>query len=421
MVPHTLKSGRSRASIPAVLTLAAVVALASACDKVPLLAPAGTVITIFPANTTVPLNGEIEIIATVIENGTVSTTTPGTGTGGTGGTTTTTKAAGTPVQNGTLVSFTTTIGRIEPREARTNNGEVHVRFIADGGSGTAKITAYSGGAVGTIDNLLVGSAAADHLIVSVNPQTVPSTGGTATVQARVENTAGTGISGIPVTFSTTNGTLTPTTATTDSNGVATTSITTSREATVTATAGTKSGTGTVRIGERSNLTITPPDAATVGTQAAFTIAASTTAPITDAVINWGDGSTEQIGLVNGSITRRHTYSASGNYPVTVSGRTPTGETETASATVSVGGLQATMTASPNPAGLNVPVNFAVGNVTGAQVREYRWDFGDGSTQTTPGPETQHSYNRTATYTARVQVIGVSGNVLATPNRTVVVQ
>jgi PKD repeat protein len=60
-------------------------------------------------------------------------------------------------------------------------------------------------------------------------------------------------------------------------------------------------------------------------------------------------------------------------------------------------------------------------VTGAQVREYRWDFGDGSTQTTPGPETQHSYNRTATYTARVQVIGVSGNVLATPNRTVVVQ
>src|SRR5436190_13324274 len=112
MVPHTGLSGSRRALIPAVLTLVAAVALASACDKVPLLAPAGTVITIFPANTTVPLNGEVEIVATVIENGTVSTTTPGTGTGA--GTTTTNKGAGTPVQNGTLVSFTTTLGRIDP-------------------------------------------------------------------------------------------------------------------------------------------------------------------------------------------------------------------------------------------------------------------------------------------------------------------
>jgi len=420
MVPHTRLSGRRRAYVYAVLTLTAAVALGSACDKVPLLAPAGTVITLFSANTSVPLNGEVEIIATVIENGTV-TTPPTSGDGGATGATST-RGAGTPVQNGTLVSFTSTIGRIEPREARTNNGEVHVRFIADGGSGTAKVTAYSGGAVGTIDNLLVGSAAADHLIVSITPQTVPSTGGTATVQARVENTSGSGISGIPVTFSTTNGTLNPTTATTDANGVATTSITTSREATVTATAGTKSGTGTVRIGERSNLTITPPDSATVGSQAAFTITARTTAPVTDASINWGDGSgTESIGLISGPITRRHTYSASGNYNVSATGRNPTGDIETASATVSVGGLQATMTATPNPASLNGLVTMTVGGVSGAQVREYRWDFGDGTTQTTPGPETQKSYNRVATYTARAQVIGVNGNVLATPSRTIVVQ
>ncbi|HZB26831.1 MAG TPA: hypothetical protein VE379_11890, partial [Vicinamibacterales bacterium] len=54
----------------------------------PLLAPGGTVITIFPASTTVSLNGEIEIVATVIENGTTSTppTTPTPPTNG-GGTT----------------------------------------------------------------------------------------------------------------------------------------------------------------------------------------------------------------------------------------------------------------------------------------------------------------------------------------------
>ena len=57
----------------------------SACDKMPLLAPGGSVITIFPAATTVPLNGQVEIIATVIENGTTQTPTdPGTGNGGTG-------------------------------------------------------------------------------------------------------------------------------------------------------------------------------------------------------------------------------------------------------------------------------------------------------------------------------------------------
>src|SRR5215211_8570902 len=95
MVPHTVLSGRRRALIPAVLTLAATVALVSACDKVPLLAPSGSVITIFSANATVPLGGEVEIVATVIENGTVATT-PGTGTGT--GTTTTNRGAGTPVQ-----------------------------------------------------------------------------------------------------------------------------------------------------------------------------------------------------------------------------------------------------------------------------------------------------------------------------------
>ena len=43
--------------------------VASSCDKVPLLAPTGTVITLFPGASTVPVDGNVEIIATVIENG----------------------------------------------------------------------------------------------------------------------------------------------------------------------------------------------------------------------------------------------------------------------------------------------------------------------------------------------------------------
>ena len=46
----------------------------------PLLAPGGTVITVIAPTTTVPLNSEIEIVVTVIENGTAAPppATPGT-------------------------------------------------------------------------------------------------------------------------------------------------------------------------------------------------------------------------------------------------------------------------------------------------------------------------------------------------------
>ena len=43
-------------------------ALVAACDKVPLLAPTGSVITLLPVTTSVSLNSEVTIIATVIEN-----------------------------------------------------------------------------------------------------------------------------------------------------------------------------------------------------------------------------------------------------------------------------------------------------------------------------------------------------------------
>ena len=103
-------------------------ALVAACDKVPLLAPTGSVITLLPATTTVSLNSEVDIIATVIENGQAT----GTVGSGTGHGHDVEPGAGTPVQNGTLITFTTTIGRIEPSEARTHNGQVTVKLITGG-------------------------------------------------------------------------------------------------------------------------------------------------------------------------------------------------------------------------------------------------------------------------------------------------
>src|SRR6266545_1153587 len=174
-------------------------ALVMACDKVPLLAPTGSVITLLPATTTVSLNSQVNITATVIENGTASSGS---------GTTTTTTAKGTPVQNGTLVTFTTTIGRIEPSEARTHNGQVTVTLFTSGGSGTATITAYSGGASATKD-LKVGTAAVKTVTVTTTPQSLGAAGGTAQVSATVTDDGGNALVGVPVTFATDKGSISP--------------------------------------------------------------------------------------------------------------------------------------------------------------------------------------------------------------------
>src|SRR6188508_977714 len=193
MLPQPARRNVRRAGrVLAVFAGLSVTLASSSCDKVPLLAPTGSVITLFATAATVPSNGSMEIVGTVIEQGTASTTTPGTGTPGTGtGTTaTSTPGAGTPVHNGTVVTFTTTIGRIEPSEARTDNGQVRVRFHADGQSGTAVVTAFSGGASGKLENLKVGSAGAERILLSANPQALACSGGNSQVSARVEDVSG---------------------------------------------------------------------------------------------------------------------------------------------------------------------------------------------------------------------------------------
>src|SRR5262249_32878686 len=150
--------------------------------------------------------------------------------------------AGTPVQNGTLVTFTTTLGTIEPREARTNNGQVTAQFLTGNQSGTAKVGAVSGGAKATEVEIKVGAAAADALTLSVAPgsnATVPSTGGTVQLVAVVLDASGNRLPGVPVTFTNSAGTLSLNSVITDSNGEARTVLTTSRESVVSATAGGK--------------------------------------------------------------------------------------------------------------------------------------------------------------------------------------
>jgi hypothetical protein len=120
----------------AALLLACVVGMASACDRLPMTAPTGSIVTLAAGSTETTVEGEVEIVALVNRGVLAGGNTAGTVDG----------LAGPPVNNGTVVLFTTTLGRLDPIEGTTRDGRVTVRLFAGSLAGTATIKAYSGGA-----------------------------------------------------------------------------------------------------------------------------------------------------------------------------------------------------------------------------------------------------------------------------------
>ena len=125
-----------------------------ACDKMPLTAPLNSTVTVATATPVLPIGGSTEVSAFVSEGG------------------------GTPVQNGTVVRFTTTLGRVDPVEAQTSNGLAITMFHAGDVSGVADIRATSGAIAGgtaaagaTPANgvqISVGAAAVDAVVLRAN-------------------------------------------------------------------------------------------------------------------------------------------------------------------------------------------------------------------------------------------------------------
>jgi hypothetical protein len=404
------------ASLAAAFGAIAILSFASACDKVPLLAPTGSVISLFATANTVPLNSEIEIVANVIENGVTQSGNGTTGTPGTTTTGTTTPGAGTPVQNGTLVSFTTTIGRIEPSEARTNNGQVRVKFISGAQSGTATITAFSGGASGKLENLKVGSAGVERVLISASPQTLGPSGGTSTITARVEDVSGTGLAGIPVTFTTDAGSLSPSSSTTDSFGNATTTLNTSRAAKVTANVAGKTADVSVGLNPRTGITLAGPTTpVSAGVPATFTVGVGATANIRDVTIDFGDGERRSLGAISGSTTIQHTYLEPGTFNVSATANEASGFNETVSTAVTILPGQppaVIITASNTNPSVGETVIFTA-TVSGATstVLRYEWNFGNGAvpaTAETTGNRATASYLNTGTKIITVRVVQATG-------------
>lgn len=403
MVPHTLAAwfpSRRRAvfAVPVAFALAAL-----SCSGVPLTAPSGTAITLLASSTTLSPNGSTDITAVLIEGAQ--------GAPDDNGQFEPINGVGTPVHDGTHVTFMTSLGRLEPSEATTKNGRATVKLFGDGRSGTATITAFSGGSSRSLD-VTIGVGAEGRVILTATPQTLPATGGSATIQARVEDAAGNGLASVGVTFQTTAGSLSSSTATTNGDGLATVTLTSTTAAQVTATAGGQTATLDVALGALTSISITPPSTIHVSTPATFTIGISSTgdnATLTDAVISFGDGDSAPLGtLIEGSNqTVIHLYGGAGVETVTVTGKDPNGVTVSRSTQVAVGQLSATGSAVASGSGNTATFTVTV-TPAGALIDRFVWDFGDGTGVTTPSSQINHVYGTSGTKNVKVTIVPVAG-------------
>jgi adhesin/invasin len=403
----------------ALTTLAGVLlALAAgACNKVPLLAPSSSTISVSAGTSTLPLGGSTEITAFVAEG------------------------SGTPVQNGTTVTFRTTMGSLSETTVQTRNGFATTTFMAGNASGIAEIRATSGG-IGTsgattttsgsttttttasnVVQVTIGSAAAKTVLVSATPTVVPSSGGTVTVSAAALDANGNRLVGVPVSFTTTAGTLSTSTATSDANGDARVTLTTNRAATVTATVAGQSGKVDITVAPLQSVTLAvAPNPGSVGQAVTLTVTpptavAGSSAPTPRVVITWGDGTASDLGVVSGAQTVTHIYNSAGIFTITATA-TGEGDTFTTSTTVTINArapVAVNVTSSSATPARNTPVTFtaAATSDTGTTFSSFVWRFLDSNgneegTTTTTGNQVTHVFTTPGIKTVEARVAASDG-------------
>lgn len=391
--------------------------VAVSCNKVPLLAPSGSKIVVTTTATALPINGRADIIVQILE------------------------PAGTPPQDGTLVTFTATMGTVQPSEAETSGGRVRVKFIAGTTSGTATIIATSGGSVPAVAGsgttpgsdtvkIAIGTAAVGFLTVTATPTTLPASGGTSTIAATVVDTGGSTLSGISVSFAADAGSVSPTVVATDANGRAQTALTTARTAKVTATAGLPTGSGATATTPSNTVTVTvntiqsialgtvTPASPAVGQAVTIPITYATTSgasPVVRVAVNWGDGAVETFTGQPGAIS--HPYQSAGSYVAQVTGTDSSGDTTTTSASITVApGPRPTVgltVDSDNPTANTVVIFTVTASETNssATIRNTHLDYGDGSSVdlgSAASSSPRHTYTTPGTRVATATATDTNG-------------
>jgi hypothetical protein len=398
MTPHIMPRRSRPAAAGYLLMLGLLALMGPSCDKMPLMAPSSSTLTLYAARVAVGLNGAVDVTATVIES------------------------AGTPVQNGTVVSFTTTLGAIDPFEARTNDGKVTVKFNSGTQSGTAEIRASSGG--NTVKDALkisVGAAAAAKVELLANPTALSASGGTVQLTALVSDASGNRLGGVPVSFSTDAGFLGESSVTTDALGEARTPLSTTSTASVVATVvgGTAGSIKSdpvkipVRVGPTISISATGTGVPGAVTTFAVTVTVATNgAVVRSASISFGDGSSQSIGTA-GTSSIQHVYTSSGTYTVTATAIDVAGEVATATSSVSMQNVVVTVTLNQTPLSPDTvtPTDFfSTATVTpSGTVERYEWDFGDKKgVRTTSSGETSYLYTTTGLMTVTVRAVTTTG-------------
>lgn len=386
------------------------------CDRVPLLAPTNSSVTLDAGTRVLETGASTTLSAMVIES------------------------SGTPVQNGTTVRFTTTLGRVDPAEAQTRNGVATTTFFAGDASGVAEVRATSGGAGGgsttpttppangdnggttttpstpTNSNVVlisVGAGAVDTVTVRANPSSVStSSGATVNLIATVVGTGGRLLGNIPVSFSATRGTLSATTALSDAQGEARVTLNTNGDTDITVAAGTKTATTkitgvpgpavslTCAIGTNGSCAN-----ATVGSPVTFTARrAEGSGNLASAALDFGDNSSVDLGNLASPSTIPHTYAQAGTYTARLTGIAANGESSTTVQVVIVGSATSSVSATISTAPRTVT---ATATVSGS-VTQYQFDWGDGNNTTGSSASATHSYAAAGTYTITVTASLASG-------------
>ena len=403
-----MRSGINFRSAPALALCALVISMAAACDKSPLLAPTNSTISITSADRTLALGGSTQITAYVTEQ------------------------AGTAVQNGTTVRFTTSLGRLDPVDAQTHNGIATTTFYAGDLSGVAEVRATSGNAgsgttsttgggatggatttstAGNVVQITIGAAAVDSVNIRTNPASVSTNGGTVDVIATVLGTGGRAVAGVPVAFSADHGTLSASSGVSDANGEARVQLTTNVDTTITATAGGKTTTTSAKVtaqpGPAVTLACTSASSANcsplnVGDVAVFTAAkGQNSSTIRTSSLDFGDGTILDLGNLSGSVAASHQFLVGGNYNVRLTATDVNGEVSTSVLSVIV---QEPATVFLNLSNRGNRHIDATATVLGCTARSFDWNFGNNAvTQTLSTTNNQASSDYTAGGTKTVTV------------------
>lgn len=152
--------------------------LLASCGQALLTAPVGSTLAISVNPPFIAANGDVAIVSVLAL-----------------------EPAGTPVPDGTVVQFFTTLGVID-EQGKTNDGVARVNLRSDSRSGTAKVTVFSGPATTTADVIIGATRPARMVPVLIDARIDLSQGvSTARFKVTVLDSNGNPVASVPVRFS----------------------------------------------------------------------------------------------------------------------------------------------------------------------------------------------------------------------------